>query len=388
VPLRSFLLIPLALGCFALSPQARGTCRHGCLPIQNTVLGNDALLNNTTGIDNTAIGFNALLNNTTGVDNTAVGFNALLNMIDGINNTGIGFNALSNSVNGFFNTAVGSQALLSNTSGAQNTAIGSAALQNNTTGNFNTATGVALESNTTGFGNTATGVFTLKANTTGSYNTAIGYRALNANTIGSGNIALGNDAGLNLVNGSNNIYIGNRGDRESNTMRIGKDQTATFIAGISGVTLAGGVGVIVDTNGQLGTVVSSARFKDEISPIDKASEAILALKPVTFRYKPELDPKGIPQFGLVAEDVEKVNPDLVARDEKGKPYTVRYEAVNAMLLNEFLKEHRKVERLEMTLAQQRKDFEAAIARLKGQIQKVSAQLELNKPEPRTVLNYR
>ena len=376
----AFLLI--ALACFALSPQARATCRHGCLPVQNTVLGNDALLNNTTGIDNTAIGFNALLNNTTGVDNTAVGFNALLNMIDGINNTGIGFNALSNSVNGFFNTAVGSQALLSNTSGAQNTAIGSAALQNNTTGNFNTATGVALESNTTGFGNTATGVFTLKANTTGSYNTAIGYRALNANTIGSGNIALGNDAGLNLVNGSNNIYIGNRGDRESNTMRIGKDQTATFIAGISGVTVAGGVGVIVDSNGQLGTVVSSARFKEEIKPMESASEAILGLKPVTFRYKKDLDPAGVTQFGLVAEDVEKVNPNLVARDKQGKPYTVRYEAVNAMLLNEFLKEHRKNEVQEATIARQQKQIDALTAGL----QKVSAQLELDQRAPKTVSN--
>jgi hypothetical protein len=158
------------------------------------------------------------------------------------------------------------------------------------------------------------------------------------------------------------------------------------IAGISGVTVAGGVGVIVDTNGQLGTVVSSERFKDAIKPMDKASEAILALKPVTFRYKHKLDPEGIPQFGLVAEQVEKVNPDLVACDEQGKPYTVRYEAVNAMLLNEFLKEHRKVE-------QQRKDFEAALAQQQKQIdvltaglQKVSAQLEVSKAAPQTALN--
>ena len=167
------------------------------------------------------------------------------------------------------------------------------------------------------------------------------------NTTGSNNIALGFNAGFNLTTGSNNIDIGNTGVAagESNTIRIGTEgtQKATFIAGISGVTVAGGVGVIIDTNGHLGTVVSSARFKDEIKPMDKASEAILALQPVTFRYKKELDPDGIPQFGLVAEQVEKVNPDLVARDEQGKPYTVRYEAVNAMLLNEFLKEHRKVE---------------------------------------------
>jgi len=371
----ALLLIPLALACFAVTPLARATCQHDCLSNQNTVLGDDALLNNTTGIANTAIGFNALLNN-----------------IDGINNTAIGFNALLNSVNGFFNTAVGSQALLSNTTSIQNTAIGSAALQNNTTGNFNTATGVALESNTTGIGNTATGVFTLKANTTGNFNTAIGFQALKANTIGFENIAMGRDAGGKLVQGSNNIYIGNRGFmRESNTVRIGNpvDQTATFIAGISGTTIAGGVGVIIDTNGQLGTVVSSARFKEEIKPMDKASEAILALKPVIFRYKHDLDPTGIPQFGLVAEDVEQVDPALVVRDNEGKPYSVRYEAVNAMLLNEFLKEHQAVQELksaavkqEATIARQQKQIDA----LTGGLQRVSAQLELSKSAPQTALN--
>jgi uncharacterized coiled-coil protein SlyX len=168
--------------------------------------------------------------------------------------------------------------------------------------------------------------------------------------------------------------------------------------GISGATVALGVTVIVGTNGHLGTVTSSARFKEAIKPMDKASEAILALKPVTFRYKKELDPQGIPQFGLVAEQVEKVNSDLVARDEKGHVYTVRYEAVNAMLLNEFLKEHRKVEeqgcklqgqeatisQLKSTVAQQQKGMEALAASLKeqaAQIQKVSAQLELSKPAP-------
>jgi hypothetical protein len=199
-------------------------------------------------------------------------------------------------------------------------------------------------------------------------------------------------AGTNHTTGSNNIYIGSEGVRsESRTIHIGDRSThgRTFIAGISGVTVAGGVGVIVDTNGQLGTVVSSARFKDEIKPMDKASEAILALKPVTFRYKHDLDPAGIPQFGLVAEEVEKVNPDLIARDEQGKPYTVRYDAVNAMLLNEFLKEHRKgeqqdrkIEKLKATIAKQQKQIDAITAGL----QKVSAQLELIKPAPQKVLN--
>ena len=179
--------------------------------------------------------------------------------------------------------------------------------------------------------------------------------------------------------------IGNGGVAgESGGLRIGTQgtQTSTYIAGISGVTVAGGVGVVVDTQGHLGTITSSARFKDNIEPMDKASEAIHALKPVTFRYKKELDPHGIPQFGLVAEQVEKVNPDLVARDEQGKPYTVRYEAVNAMLLNEFLKEHRKVEKLEATVTQLQAAFRAQAA----QIQKVSDQLRTRDAAPRVVAN--
>jgi hypothetical protein len=213
---------------------------------------------------------------------------------------------------------------------------------------------------------------------------ADGYQALFNNTTGSNNIALGFQAGLNLTTGTNNIHIAALGaGGESNTIRLGKNgvQTATFISGIRGATVAGGVGVIVDTNGHLGTVSSSERFKDAIKPMDKASEAILALKPVTFRYKHELDPDGIPQFGLVAEDVEKVNPALVARDDKGEIYTVRYEAVNAMLLNEFLKEHRKVQDLE-------KGMVALTAQLKeqaAQIQKVSAHLEMSKPATSVVL---
>ena len=148
--------------------------------------------------------------------------------------------------------------------------------------------------------------------------------------------------------------------------------------------MAGGVAVIIDTHGHLGTVVSSERFKDAVKPMDKASEAILALKPVTFRYKHDLDPDGIPQFGLIAEEVEKVNPELVARDEEGKIMSVRYEAVNAMLLNEFLKEHQKVQELEANATRQQKQIEA----LTEDLQKVSARLELNKPAPQTVINNR
>ena len=356
----ALLLIPLALACFALSPQARAVCQEGCLTNQNTVLGDDALLN-TTGNDNTAIGFNALLSNTSGS----------------------------------FNTSTGMDSLYSNTTGSSNTATGFQALYLNN-GGGNTATGIfAMYNNTTGGSNCAFGVRALDSNTTANNNTAVGTLALVNNTIGSNNIALGYFAGLHIKTGSNNIEIGNRGmAADSHTIRIGAQEThnTTYIGGISGATVADGVAVVIDSNGHLGTITSSARFKDAVKPMDKASEAILALKPVTFRYKHDLDPEGIPQFGLVAEDVEKVNPDLVARDEQGKPYTVRYEAVNAMLLNEFLKEHRKNEEQGATITQQRKDFEAALAQQQKQIdalsaglQRVSAQLEASKPAPQTVV---
>ena len=232
----------------------------------------------------------------------------------------------------------------------------------------------ALVSNTTGFRNTATGNLALFSNTTGFNNTATGSGALVTNTTGNNNIAVGASAGINLTTGNNNIYIGNLGIRsESGTIRLGTKETYrnTLIAGISGATVPTGVAVIVDGNGHLGTTTSSARFKEAIKPMDKASEAILALQPVTFRYKKDLDPKGIPQFGLVAEQVEKVDPDLVARDEQGKPYSVRYEAVNAMLLNKSLREHRKVEKLEASVAQQQEQIQA----LTSGLQKVGAQLE-------------
>jgi Chaperone of endosialidase len=342
------VLIALTLGCFALSPHARAVCQEGCLTNQNTVLGEDALISDTTGDNNTAMGFEVLQANTTGHDNMAIGYHAL---------------------------------------------------RFNTSGIFNTATGFeALQRNTIGGGNTANGLAALTLNTTGNSNTAIGAGALQFNTTGRNNIAVGFAAG-NLTTANNNIEIGNAGvEGESRTIRIGTELTHsnTFIVGISGVTVPAGVGVIVDTNGHLGTVVSAARFKDEIKPMEEASEAILALKPVTFRYKKELDPAGISQFGLVAEEVEKVNPDLVARDQNGKPYTVRYEAVNAMLLNEFLKEHRKVEEQQATIAQlkaadarQEEKISALTELVKAQaaqIQKVSAQLEVNKTASQIVLN--
>jgi hypothetical protein len=354
----ALLLIPLALACFALSPKARGVCQEGCLTNETTVLGDDALFSLTTGSFNTAIGFNALYSNTTGNGNTANGSRALWS------NTG------------WYNTANGFQALYSNTTAWYNTAIGSA----------------ALYSNTTGFSNTANGFGALSENTTGNNNTAVGFDAFVSNTTGSNNIAVGFQAGVNVTTGSNNIEIGNVGAASDfKTIRIGKSgtQTKTFISGISGATVPTGVAVIIDSSGHLGTTTSLARFKDNIKPMDKASEAILALRPVTFRYKKDVDPEGIAQFGLVAEQVEKVNPDLVARDDEGKPYTVRYEAVNAMLLNEFLKEHRTVQEQKEAIAQLKHDFadqRKQIEALTAGLQKVSAQFELSKSAPQPVLN--
>jgi Chaperone of endosialidase len=404
----------IALACFAVSPGSRAISPppDGGYPIRNTAEGTDALLNLTSGVANTAIGFNALLrdtsgnrntatgafalsNNTTGFENTATGVKALGSNTFGAGNTATGVEALfrnttgsDNTANGLQalfhntigvnNTATGVQALLSNTLGSDNTANGSGALQSNTTGNNNTADGAAaLSNNTTGFANTATGDFALFSNTFGADNTAIGVGALLNNTRGISNIALGGGAGANLFEGDNNIDIGNEGIAvESNTIRIGTQgtQTRTFVAGIRGSPITG-TSVVVNTNGRLGTVGSSQRFKDDIKPMDKLSEAILALKPVTFRYKKEIDPEGVPQFGLVAEDGEKVNRDLVMRDADGKVYTVRYEAVNAMLLNEFLKEHQTVQELKKQ-----------VAALTAGLQKVSVQLELNKPAPQTALN--
>jgi endosialidase-like protein len=367
---RSLLLIPLALTCFALSPRAGAVSPKpdGGYPNQNTAEGDNALFSLTTASGNTAIGHSALFSNTAGG-----------------------------------NTATGAEALYSNTTGNSETATGFAALFSNTVGLYNTATGeTALYFNTSGSENTATGIAALVHNTTGSNNTANGGLALLNNTTGGRNIALGGGAGFNLTTGSNNIEIGNAGVAgEANTIRIGTQgtQTATYIADISGTAVTGAA-VVVTSSGQLGVAPSSQRFKEAIKPMDKASEAILALQPVTFRYKPELDPKGIPQFGLVAEEVEKVNPDLVVRDAEGKVFTVRYEAVNAMLLNEFLKAHRKMQeqeatitQLKSTVAQQQKDFQAAAAHqqkeieaLTADLQRVSAQIEMSRAAPQMVLN--
>src|SRR5437773_6165179 len=311
----------------------------------------------TTGSYNTALGWDSLASDREGKFNAAVGAGTLV------------FNVADN------NTATGAGAFLTNTTGKENTANGAFALFSNTGGDFNTAIGnEALQNNTTGNTNTAVGDAALSINTTGVNNTAIGSDALQGNLTGNGNVALGAGAGILITQGNNNIDIGNlvgvTGD--SATIRIDNVQTRTFIAGISGIPVTG-TAVVVDGSGQLGVAPSSKRFKEGIRPMDNDSETILALKPVTFHYKKEIDPKNTAQFGLVAEEVENVNPDLVVRDEEGKPYSVRYDQVNAMLLNEFLKEHLTVKDQGTTIAQQQKEMKALKAELKEkalQIQKI------------------
>src|SRR5262245_40393679 len=371
-PLRlGFLLITLALACFALLPTAQAVVPtpDGGYPGGNTAEGTSALFSLTSGVWNTALGNLALNHDTTGGANTATGFQSLFNNTTGSQNTANGSHSLFQNVSGSFNTATGYHALYTNNS-SENTANGAYALVSNF-GGLNTAIGCrALSHNELGGGNTGIGASALFNSVTVSTDTARRQNAVTGVTTASNVIAIGT-AG-NDVNDS--CYIGN----------------------IFGATSSGGITVFINSDGQLGTATSSERFKDAIKPMDRASELLFALKPVTFRYKKEIDPAGASQFGLVAEEVEKVNPDLVVRDKRGKPYSVRYDQVNAMLLNEFLKEHKRNEeqgatitalkandaKQEATIALQQKQIEALT---KG-IQKVSAQLELSKAVPQTVVN--
>ena len=400
-------------GAFALFSDTTGS--------GNTAVGDRALFSNTTGGANTANGLNALFNNITGNNNTAVGTFALYSNTDGFDNSAFGWGALSNDIHGNANTAIGESALFFNT-GDGNTATGFNALRSNTAGAGNTATGLrALELNDNGIRNTATGVFALNHNTTGGGNTAVGYQALATSTADS-NTAVGNDALVANTTGGNNTAVGagallndsiggfntalgagalsnsnglgnigvgaNAGGNimgASNVICIGGGMlgadvsNTTWISNIYAINTISGstLPVIVSDAGQLGTFSSSERFKKDIATMEKISEAILALRPVTFHYKS--DTKSVPQFGLIAEEVAKVNPDLVVRDKDGRPYTVRYDQVNAMLLNEFLKEHRKVEEQQAAIAELQKSFqsrfaeeEKQIAALASGLQKVSA----------------
>jgi hypothetical protein len=345
--------------------QAVVPAPDGGYPGGNTAEGQNALLSLTTGGFNTAVGFLSLRSDTTAGLNTAIGAGALLaNTADD-------------------NTATGAGTLFSNTTGVGNTADGALALFKNTEGNFNTAIGLQALENSTASGNTAIGNGALFGNTTGTNNTAIGFQALFQSTTGIFNVAMGFFAGSNVTTASSVICIGSAG--------LNIDHTC-FIGNIRGVTTgnADAIPVLVDSFGQLGTASSSARFKKEIKAMDKVSEAILALKPVTFHYKS--DKTDTPQFGLIAEEVAKVNPDLVVHDTNGEIYTVRYDAVSVMLLNEFLKEHKKTEKLEATVA----SLIATVKDQASQIRKVSAQLaaaspsrgglEASKPAPQVVNN--
>ena len=399
--------ILLALGSFALPQRTQAVvpAPDGGYPRFNTAEGQNALFSLTTGqwntalgaftlrsdtdgSYNTAVGTAALLSNVgsqnagTGIENTAVGAAALLLNTAGSNNTGVGADALlNNSASG--NTAVGSHALLGNTTGIRETAVGTDALGDNVSGNDNTAIGYHALIRSTGQNNTGIGSGALGNNTSGISNTAIGDGALADDSTGGGNIALGYAAGNNVTTASNVICIGIEGNNVDNACYIGQ---------IFGSTVSASA-VFVNSNGRLGTMTSSKRFKQDIKPMDNVSEALYSLKPVSFRYKKEFDPAGAPQLGLVAEDVEKVNPDLIIHDKEGKPYTVRYEQINTMLLNEFLKEHRKVEKLEATVAQQQTSFQSRLAEQEMQIQalasglqKVSTRIEMSKPVIKVVSN--
>jgi hypothetical protein len=421
------LLITFALNCFVALPmaQAVGPDTGGAIPGANTGEGVGVLVSltsgawntgtgflslrsNTTGNFNTASGGGSLFFNTTGERHTATGAGALLSNTTGNSDTSNGALALISNTTGSFNTATGDSALFANTAGDYNTASGYVALAHNIDGPGNTATGAyALSFNTDGESNTATGVAALFINNSGSNNTAEGWNALNINTVGSGNTATGYKALINSTTGDNNTAVGNLAlafsGTGSNNVALGANAGANvttasnvisvgasvaganvnntcFIGNIFGVTTGvDALPVLIDANGQLGTTASSRWFKKEIIPMDKASEAILALKPVTFRYKS--DKKATPQFGLIAEEVAAIDPNLVVHDKNGEIFSVRYDAVNAMLLNEFLKEHR-------TVQEQQKEIDVLKAELNQQralIQKVSAQLELSKPSPRTVL---
>ena len=352
----------------------------------NTGIGDGALHNDTSGDDNTALGAEALFANQIGTQNTALG-NGALNRTTGNDNTAVGATTLLDTTDGNQNTAIGSQALHGDSnfglnSASYNTATGFQSVYSITNGTYNVANGWnALYSNTSGASNTAIGSSALYSNVSGDGNTAIGERALANSTGPGGNIAIGQVAGYNLTTGIGNIDIGNQGVAgDSGKIRIGTKgtQTATFIAGIFGKTVKSGTAVLINANGQLGTVQSSARFKDDIKPMDSSSQSILKLRPVSFRYKEDLDPDKTPQFGLIAEEVEKVNPDLIVRDDEGKAMTVRYDQINAMLLNEFLKEHQTVAELkdiaqqqQRTITQQQEQIEA----LTAVVQKVTAKLK-------------
>ena len=366
--------------------------------VENTATGAGALLSNTTGFANTANGAFDLLANSTGSFNTATGVDALRSNTTGNSNTAAGVDALFSNTIGIANTAVGARAVFSNTSGVENTATGFNALQNNTTGNSNTAIGAdALMSNIGGTNNTADGVSALSTNTMGGGNVAVGTGALFRNDFGntntavgdsalannlvSDNTAIGADAGFFATTGTGNVYIG------AQMTGVGGESNHTYIRNINNTPVSGtGTDTVtVDlTTGLLGHASSSRRYKEDIKPMDNVSETLYGLHPVTFRYRKEIDRTQSTSFGLIAEEVAEVNPVLVARNSQGQPENVHYEMVNAMLLNEFLKEHRHVQEQDAIIARQQKQIEA----LSAGLQRVSAQIEMSGAGPRVIANDR
>ena len=371
-------------GAFALFTNATGN--------DNTASGESALISNTEGNGNTASGSGALFNNITGSLNTAVGAATLPNNTIGNDNTGVGLNALFSNTEGSNNTALGRAAMGGNTTGGNNTAIGWFALEQG--GVLNTAVGSQALRNNTGGLSTAVGDQALFNSTTGGpfgiqANTAVGDSALFDCTTGYWNVAVGYTAGHDLVDGHGNVYIG-----QGMGAGAGSEIDTTYIRNVYD-SVATARAVFVNSDNKIGTIASSRRYKENITPMHKASEALFALKPVTFRYKKEIDRSGALSFGLIAEEVAEISPDLITCDRDGKPETVRYEAVNAMMLNEFLKEHKKVEEQQATIAelkstvvQQQKGMEAFTAQLKeqaAQLQKVSNQIEVSRLVPQQVV---
>jgi hypothetical protein len=322
---------------------------------QNTSYGTGSLASDTTGYINSAFGYYALDSNTTGYANTAVGSASLLYNTVGYANTATGTDSLLENTSGNYNTADGYAALFGNSSGSSNTAVGAYSLVSNTTGGYNAAFGGdSLYANTTGNENSSFGWGSLNENTTGYQNTAVGLYSLQSNTTGDRNIAIGYAAGGYLANNaSNNIDIGSGGASSDNgVIRIGGDQSAFFAGGVRGVQtgLSNAVEVMIDGNGQLGTINSSLRFKEDVHDMAAASDGLMQLRPVTYRYKQAYADGSKPMdYGLIAEEVAKIYPDLVARDASGQIQTVQYQKLTPMLLNEVQKEHQRLEAQEKTI---------------------------------------
>ena len=383
------LFVAFTFVCLALLPAAQAVvpAPDGGYPNFTTAEGQNALKNLTTGAGNTGLGFDALFSNIDKSFNTAVGAAALA-LNNGDFNTAVGAAALLLNTSGNANTAIGAEALLNNIIGYGNIAVGVQALYNHQGGPYNNAFGGgALWSDQGGQSNNAFGYQALYFNVNGVNNTAMGDSALHQST-GNYNTAIGFGAGQNLATGTGNVYIG------PDMWGVSNEANHTYIRNINTTNVSGGSTdyVTVDiTTGLLGHLTSSRRYKDEIKPMEKSSEALYRLKPVSYHYKKEIDPSQSPAFGLIAEDVAEVSPNLVARNSQGQPESIHYEMVNAMLLNEFLKEHRTVQaqgqelqKQATTIANQQKQIEALTAGL----QKVSAKLELDKTAPQTVLNNR